>query len=313
MLKGKVLITGGTGSLGIALTAFLVAKGIDPSNITLLARNETKLNQARLTFPRVRCETGDVRDLDWLRTIFPDHSYVIHAGALKVVPTAEVNVRETVSTNVLGSQNVAMAAVESGVSKVIGISTDKACQPQTVYGASKFLMEGLFREANGWSNRTSFNVVRYGNVLGSNQSVVPFFESQIAQNKPLTVTQYSMTRFWLSMIEALTLIWDGLSWQETGVVIVPKAKASNMLTMAKAVAPDDNYLITEIGRRPGEKIHEKMIHLGETYHTRDAGKYFVIYHPSNAVADALPDGFEYTSDKCEQYSVKELREKIAES
>lgn len=313
MLKGKVLITGGTGSLGTALTSYLISKGVVPKDITLLARNETKLNQSRLKFPDVRCEAGDVRDLDWLRTIFPGHSYVVHAGALKVVPTAEVNVRETVSTNVLGSQNVAMAAVESDVTRVIGISTDKACQAQTVYGASKFLMEGTFREANTWfPERTTFNLVRYGNVLGSNQSVVPFFQSLIEQHKPITVTMFNMTRFWLSMEEALSLIWDGLFWEETGVVLVPKAKASSMLTLARAVAPT-NYPIVEIGRRPGEKIHEKMIHAGEDHHTKDAGKYFVIYHPANQVKNPLPVDFEYGSDTCEQYSVEELRQKIAES
>lgn len=313
MLKGKVLITGGTGSLGMALTSFLMSKGTAPKDITLLARNETKLNQARTKFPEVRCEAGDVRDLDWLRTIFPGHTYVIHAGALKVVPTAEVNVRETVSTNVLGSQNVAMAAVESNVSRVIGVSTDKACQAQTIYGASKFLMEGIFREANSWSpNNTSFNLVRYGNVLGSNQSVVPFFRSLIEQDKPLTVTMFSMTRFWLSMNEALYLIWDSLFWDETGIILVPKAKASTMYRLAIATAPE-NYPILEIGKRPGEKVHEKMIHAGETYHTRDAGKYFVIYHPATISKNPLPDNFEYSSDTCEQYSMEDLRIKIAES
>lgn len=308
---GKILITGGTGSLGTALTIYLINKGVNPSDITLLARNETKLNQSRQKFPAVRCEAGDVRDLDWLRTIFPGHSYIVHAGALKVVPTAEVNVKETISTNVQGSQNVAMAAVESGVKRVIGISTDKACQPQTIYGASKFLMEGLFREANNWSaGKTAFNLVRYGNVLGSNQSVVPFFQSQVARNEPLTVTQFSMTRFWLSMQDALDLIWDSLFWDETGVVLVPKAKSSNMFMLAKAVAPDNDYRIIETGRRPGEKIHEKMIHAGEAHHTRDAGKYFVVYHPASVIENSLPSDFEYCSDTCERYALEELKEKI---
>lgn len=313
MLSGKILITGGTGSLGTALTSFLInSKDVSPKDITLLARNETKLNQSRIKFPDVRCEAGDVRDLDWLRTIFPGHRYIIHAGALKVVPTAEVNCRETMTTNVIGSQNVAMAAVESGISRVIGISSDKACQPQTLYGASKFMMESLLRESNSWGN-TSFNTVRYGNVLGSNQSVVPFFKNLIEKDKPITVTQFQMSRFWLSMVDALDLIWNSLFWEETGVILVPKAKASDMLTLAKAVIPHNNYPIIEIGKRPGEKIHEKMIHSGETYHTRDAGKYFVIYHPANSVSDPLPEDFEYRSDTCEHYSVEELRQKIAES
>lgn len=311
MIDGKILITGGTGSLGNALLIDFINRGVDPRNLTVLARNETKLNQTRAKFPLVQCKTGDVRDLTWLQAIFPGHDYVIHAGALKVVPTAEVDVRETVSTNVIGSMNVALAATESGVKRVIGVSTDKACEAQTQYGSSKLLMEGLFREADGW-NKTSFNLVRYGNVLGSNQSVVPYFQSLVAQGKPITLTSGKMTRFWLSMLDALNLIWDALNWNESGVTLVPKAKASNMYILAHAVVPETGYPIIETGKRPGEKMHEKMLHSGEVYHSRDAGKYYVIYHPSKLVDDHLSDGFEYCSNTCEQYTTKELKEKIAE-
>ena len=307
------LITGGTGSLGTALTRRFLREGVPPQNITLLARNETKLNASRVLFPGVRCESGDVRDLAWLQTIFPGHSHVIHAGALKVVPTAEVQVRETVTTNVIGSMNVAMAAVESGVQFVVGVSSDKATQSSTIYGSSKFLMEGIFREANGWSSgETRFNTVRYGNVLGSNASVLPYFQSQVRQGKPLTVTMFSMTRFWLSMQEATQIINDAIYYHDSGVVLVPKAKASDMYTLAKAVAPHDDYPIVEIGRRPGEKVHEKMIHSGEAHHTKDDGNYFVIYHPADEIFNHLPEDFEYTSKDCDHYSLNALREKIRE-
>lgn len=309
MLSGKILITGGTGSLGTSLTADLLLKGVLPQNITLFARNETKINQARTRFPGVRCEIGDVRDLSWLQTLFPGHDYIIHAGALKVVPTAEVSVKETVSTNVIGSLNVAMAAVESGVKRVVGISTDKSCQPSVSYGATKFLMERLLVEADSWG-KTTFNTVRYGNVMLSNASVIPLLQSLVRQNKPLTITQFSMTRFWLEMQESLDLIYDALLWEESGIILVPKAKASTMKVIADAVVPYKGYPIVEIGRRAGEKIHEKMIHAGETHHTRDIGKYFVIYHPHTKLDDPLPENFEYTSDTCEQFTVDELREKI---
>lgn len=305
MLDGKVLITGGTGSLGTALIISLIKKGHRAKDITVLARNETKINHTRTMFPELRCEIGDVRDLTWLQTIFPSHDYVIHAGALKVVPTAEVSVRETVSTNVIGSMNVALAAVESGVKRVIGVSTDKTCQAETMYGASKMLMEGLFREANTWSN-TTFNLVRYGNVLGSNQSVVPYFQELIKQNKPITVTNLNMTRFWLGMDEAVKLVWDALLWDESGITLVPKAKASKMSTLVCALIPTAHYPVIEVGKRPGEKMHEKMIHQGETYHTRHNDEYFIVYHPNKPLRDHLPEGFEYASNTCEQYTAEEL-------
>lgn len=312
MQDSKILITGGTGSLGTALIAYFLEKGHSPNNITIIARNELKLNQTQAKHPSVRCESGDVRDLDWLRTIFKGHEYVIHAGALKVIPSAEVRVKETLTSNVVGSMNVAIAAVDAGVKRVVGISTDKAVQAATIYGCSKYLMEGLFREADRWSD-TSFNLVRYGNVLGSNQSVVPFLRTLIAQDKPLTITRLDMTRFWLSMLDAIKLVVDAATCEETGITIVPRAKASDMLTLAKAVAPDDNYPIIEIGKRPGEKVHEKLLHAGETHHSREAGYNFIIYHPAHLVLTPLPENFEYSSNTCEQYTVDELKQKIAES
>lgn len=175
-------------------------------------------------------------------------------------------------------------------------------------------MEGLFREANGWSpGVTSFNAVRYGNVLGSNASVLPLFRSLIKDNKPLTVTQFAMTRFWLSMRDAVYLVMEAVTLPQSGLVIVPEAKASDMYVFAKAVSPSDEYPLVETGARPGEKIHEKMIHAGEAHHTTRMGDRFYIHHPAEEVLDRLPEGFEYRSDTCDQFSIHALREKIAES
>lgn len=309
MKKVKILITGGTGSLGRAL---IHRYSRQPQyDVTIIARNEKNINQVRSQHPEVRCEIGDVRDLSWLQTIFPGHHLVIHAAALKVVPTAEVNVRETILTNVYGSENVAKAAVDAKIKRVIGVSTDKACEVQTIYGSTKMLMEGLFREADNWSEETSFNLVRYGNVLRSNQSVVPFFERLIREGKPLTVTQLDMTRFWLSMNDAIDLIEYAIRLGDSGLVIVPKAKSTTMQELAEWISPE-GYPIKEIGIRPGEKVHEKMVHAGETLHTEDAGKYFHIHHPSARITNHILLGTEYTSLTCEKMTREELYQKLNE-
>lgn len=290
----RILITGGTGSLGTAIVERGLREQWDVT-FTVLSRNETRMAQFRKQFPEVRCEIGDVRDLAWLATIMPGHDVCIHAAAIKQVPTAEVNVRETVLTNVVGSQNVAMACVEAGVKRVVGISTDKACQPTTIYGNTKALMEGLFREADGWSPDTDFILVRYGNVLRSNASVVPLFERQIAEDKPFTVTRRDMTRFWLSMPQAIDLVLDAMKWDDTGVVLVPKPWAMAMEDLCKALDPKRQ--IVEIGIRPGEKIHEQLVNSSESLHMEDHRRYFVIYPPQTEVNPELrcEPGFEFTS------------------
>lgn len=260
----RLLITGGSGSLGTAFLARARAEGWS-DKITILARGETRISQVRKEHPEVRCEIGDVRDLKWLNTIVPGHSHIVHAAAIKVVPTAELNSREAVLTNVQGSMNLAMAAVEAGVGRVVGISTDKACIPATTYGATKMLMESIFREADNWSPLTSFVTVRYGNVLRSNNSVVPLFEKQIANHEPFTLTDGEMTRFWLPMNQALNLIYYALGIEEGGLVIVPRPPAMSMLDLAHALDPDRE--IKYIGIRPGEKLNETLLHGMESAHT----------------------------------------------
>ena len=290
MLGNKVLITGGSGSLGTAILQRAHDEGWN-TEFTVVARNETKMSALKKKFPDVRCEIGDVRDLSWLHTIFPGHDTIAHTAAIKIIPVAELNVRETVLTNVIGSMNVAVAAVQAGAKRVIGVSTDKSCLPNTQYGASKFLMEGLFREANTWGN-TEFNLVRYGNVLRSNASVIPFFEKLKDSGERLRVTEPSMTRFWLSMGEAIDLIIDAAEFKETGIILVPKPPAMSMHDLALAIS-DQEYDV--IGVRPGEKIHEHLISSGESLHTRDDGKYFVIYPPNIGTDKPLSVGFEYVS------------------
>lgn len=304
MLKGNIFITGGSGSLGTAILHQAKAEKW-PATFTVIARNEPKMNAVRQQFPDARCEIGDVRDFHWLKTIMPGHNVVIHAGAIKVVPTAEVNVRETVLTNVNGSMNVAMAAVESGVERVIGVSTDKACNPTTIYGSTKHLMEGIFREANSWSSFTSFMLVRYGNVLRSAMSVVPFFEKLIREGKPLTITDYRMTRFWLGMHSgAIDLIQQAVNWPFTpGVILVPKAPMLSMVELAYALAGDD-YPIQETGIRPGEKIHEEMVHEGELLHTIEFDKLCVINAPNKPVA--MPMKAPYSSRTAPKLTKEQL-------
>lgn len=287
----KLLITGGTGSLGTAILTRAEKENWN-CDITVLARNETKIAQTRARFPQYRAEIGDVRDLDWLRTIIPGHDTVIHAAALKIVPVAEINVKEAITCNVEGTKNVAIACAEAGVENAVLISSDKACG-STLYGNTKRLGEGLFREANSWRN-TTFKSVRYGNVLKSNASLVPYFEKLIKENKPFTITDFRMTRFWLSMKQAIDLIFYALENSPAGTITVPKAPAMSVVDLAKALDLDREQV--EIGIRAGERLHENLVIAEEALHTIDIGNYFIIYSPREKVKSNLPILYEYTSD-----------------
>lgn len=287
----KVLITGGTGSLGRAILRRAEEENWN-TEITVLARNETKITETKRDFPFVRAEIGDVRDLNWLRTIVPGHQVVIHAAALKIVPVAEINVKEAVTSNVEGTKNVAIACAEAGVGRALLISSDKACGP-TYYGVTKRLGEGLFREANNWRD-TEFLAVRYGNVLKSANSIVPLFERLIRENKPFTITHLEMTRFWLSMKQAIDLILFALDNSKRGTITIPKAPAMKVVDVAKTLDP--NREIVEIGIRPGERLHETLVVREEAMHTVDIGEHFIVYPPKTAVANALPFQYEYTSN-----------------
>lgn len=319
----KVFITGGTGSLGRALLDFL-PKQTDVDEITVYSRDEVKQGETRRLYPDVNYMLGDVRDYDRLLLAMRGHDAVIHAGAYKQVPSAEANVDEAIYTNVFGSLNVARAALLCNVTYVIGVSTDKACMPVNAYGATKSLMEKLFQQFDGLANNqdTIFNVVRYGNVLGSRGSVVPLFRSQMAA-RHFTVTDPHMTRFWMTLQDAVNLVWATLSNEAVhdGAILVPECPASDMLTLLRAVVKeatgqeDDSYDIESIGTRPGEKTHEQLVHRNESIHTlrpTDDVPYFQIL-PATAEMETPQDGFEYLSAGARQLTVDELVDMIRES
>jgi UDP-N-acetylglucosamine 4,6-dehydratase/5-epimerase len=288
-----------------------------PAHFTVVARNETKLSLTKQKFPHVRCEVGDVREINRLIELFPEQNTIIHAAAIKIVPVAEASPSEAVRTNIIGSMNVARAAIDSKVDRVIGISTDKVCGP-TYYGITKRLMEAVFREANG-RGVTEFVLCRYGNVLRSNNSIVPLFEKQIAEDKPFTVTDPRMTRFWLSMRMAIDLILDTLENAKPGEIYVPMAPTMKLIDLARTLDPD--RAIEVIGIRPGERLHETLIVREEAQHTGMVGAEpkFVIYPPDKyprhlSSVCPLPDQYEYTSEDTTRYLTSEkMLELLAES
>lgn len=311
MLKGNILITGGSGSLGTAILDRATRENWD-AKFTIIARNESKMNVVRQRFPRVKCEIGDVRDFDHMRTLFQGQDLIIHAAAIKIVPVAEANPREAILTNVMGSMNVAQAAVQAGVSQVVGISTDKACGP-TYYGTTKRLMEGIWREARNWG-KTKFRLCRYGNVLKSNNSVVPFFEKQIADNKPFTITDFRMTRFWLSMKQAVDLIiYTATRWEENGIIIVPEAPMMSIVNLAKTLDPNRQQI--EIGIRPGERLHEILIMPEEAMHTLKTDNHFFVFPPETELGRyrIFEPTFSYTSETARQLTVEEMKKLLEDS
>lgn len=265
----SVLITGGTGSLGKSLVRYF----LDHTNarrVIIYSRDELKQHSMRIEFqddPRLRWFLGDIRDLDRLKRAFHNVDFVIHAAALKQVDTGEYNPMEFIKTNVLGSQNVIDASIDSGVKKVVALSTDKASSPINLYGATKLTADKLFVAANNYSFSygTLFSVVRYGNVMGSRGSVIPFFKSLADQGKPLPITDLRMTRFWISIDQAVKFVVDSLEIMTGGELYVPRIPSMKITDLAKAVAP--NAELVEIGMRPGEKLHEEMISADDSRRT----------------------------------------------
>ena len=265
----SVLITGGTGSLGNSLVEYLL-KETKARRIAIFSRDELKQQHLRIQFqddPRLRWFLGDVRDLDRLGRAFHGVDYVIHAAALKQVDTGEYNPMEFVKTNVLGSQNVIDASIDAGVKRVVALSTDKASSPINLYGATKLTADKLFVAANNYSQAygTSFAVVRYGNVMGSRGSVIPFFQEIVAQGNPLPITDLRMTRFWISIESAVKFVIDSLEMMTGGELYVPRIPSMKIIDLAHAVAPDAK--LEEIGMRPGEKLHEEMISADDSRRT----------------------------------------------
>jgi UDP-N-acetylglucosamine 4,6-dehydratase/5-epimerase len=295
-LEGKILITGGSGSLGTAIIERATKEKWDV-DFTVVARNESKMQVLQRKYNNVRCEIGDVRDERRLAQLFRGQDLVIHAAAIKIVPVAEANPHEAILTNVIGSYNVCSAAIEAEVPKVIGISSDKACGP-TYYGLTKRLMEGLFRQASEMNSFTQFVTCRYGNVLKSANSIVPLFEQQAAAGLPLTITDRGMTRFWLSMKQAINLILLTNAEAQSGQIFVPRAPAMGLQDLAHALYPESKIKV--IGIRPGERMNETLIVEEEALHTTlrvlgNRESYFCIHHPKKPESN-LAKNYTYTSD-----------------
>jgi len=265
----SVLITGGTGSLGKSLAEYLL-KETKVRRIAIFSRDELKQHHLRIAFkddPRLRWFLGDIRDLDRLKRAFHGVEFVIHAAALKQVDTGEYNPMEFIKTNVLGSQNVIDASIDAGVKRVVALSTDKASSPINLYGATKLTADKLFVAANNYSFTygTTFSVVRYGNVMGSRGSVIPFFQEIASQGKPLPITDLRMTRFWISIESAVKFVIDSLELMKGGELYVPRIPSMKITDLANAVSPGTK--LEEIGMRPGEKLHEEMISADDSRRT----------------------------------------------
>lgn len=263
--QGKtVLVTGGTGTFGQAFIRFLL-ENVGVSAIRVFSRDELKQWEFRRHLPddRLRFLIGDVRDRDRLLRAFDGVDVVVHAAALKQVPSCEYNPFEAVKTNVLGAQNVVDAAIERGVERVIALSTDKAANPINLYGATKLCAEKLFVQGNNYagSHQTRFSVVRYGNVAASRGSVIPLFIEQRAKGQ-ITITDRRMTRFWVTVRQAVELVKGSIEVMRGGEIFVPRLPSVRVVDIAEVIAPGSDFI--EIGVRPGEKLHETLVTIEES-------------------------------------------------
>ncbi|MBP2201432.1 FlaA1/EpsC-like NDP-sugar epimerase [Methanococcus voltae] len=280
--KGKtVLITGGTGFLGRALVKEILKQ--DPHSIRVFSRDEVKHYKLQELFgknEKIRSLIGDVRDYDRLKKALKGVDIVIHAAALKRLDILEYNVEESIKTNIMGTLNVINACLENNVEKAILVSTDKACSPVNTYGACKFVSERIFTESNynKGSCKTIFSCVRYGNVLESTGSVIPFFEDKIINGKKIPLTDPRMTRFIISPQEAVQLIFNALTYAVGGEVFIPKLPAFKITDLIEILNEKHNSSngVELIGLRPGEKIHELMINYAEVPRTYDFKNMYVI-------------------------------------
>ena len=276
----SILITGGTGSFGKMFTKLILERNPDVKRLVILSRDEQKHFNMAMDFPEskypaMRYFIGDVRDRNRLERAFEGIDIVIHAAAMKHVHLAEYNPSECIKTNIDGAQNVIAAAIKCGVKKVVALSTDKACAPINLYGATKLTSDKLFITANNIKGKRDlkFSVVRYGNVMGSNGSVIPFFLKKRKEGV-LPITDKNMTRFNISLEDGCQMVFDAIENSWGGELFVPKIPSYRILDVAKAIGPD--CILEEVGIRPGEKLHEEMITVSDAPNTYDIGKYYAI-------------------------------------
>jgi UDP-N-acetylglucosamine 4,6-dehydratase len=300
-----ILLTGGTGSFGNAFVRRVLG-GFPDSVVRVYSRDELKQSEmhARFGDERVRYLIGDVRDARRLVRAAEGADVIVHAAAMKQVPASEYNPFEAVQTNIIGGQNVVDAAIDAGVQRVVALSTDKAVNPVNLYGATKLCAEKIIVQGNAYAagRATRLSCVRYGNVVGSRGSVVPLFARQIGEGR-LTITDARMTRFWITLDQAVDLVLYAFEHMVGGEIFIPKIPSMRITDLAEAMAP--GLPIDYIGIRPGEKLHEGMLTIDEARHSIDAGDVYVVLpehpwweaHPKWLDGAPLPDGFEYTSDR----------------
>ena len=325
MFKGAtILITGGTGSFGKNYVNHML-KYHQPKKLIIYSRDEMKQWDMARQFVddnRVRFFIGDVRDRNRLYRALDGVDYVVHAAATKIVPTAEYNPFECIKTNIDGAMNLIDAALDKGVQKVVALSTDKACSPANLYGATKLASDKLFVAANvyGGEGGTQFSVVRYGNVMGSRGSVIPYFLS-LPENEPLPVTDTRMTRFMITLEEGIALVNRAFNDMRGGEIFVKKIPSMNVMDIAEAVRPGCSTIVC--GVRPGEKLHEKMISSEDSNFTFEFESHFVICSPlliehiseyKHFMGNKVADGFEYVSDtNTDWYTVEMLKDWIVKN
>ena len=321
MLNNKsILITGGTGSFGKAFTKY-VLEHYEPKKIIIYSRDEFKQfimqNEFKEYKDKLRFFIGDVRDKERLRRAFEGVDYVVHAAALKQVPACEYNPAEAIKTNINGAQNVIDAALDTGVKKVVALSTDKAVNPVNLYGGTKLVSDKLFIAANAYagSKDICFSIVRYGNVAGSRGSVIPFFHNIIKNGgTELPITDYRMTRFWISLQQGVELVIKALEEAKGGETFISKIPSFKITDLAEAMLP--GCKMPEVGIREGEKLHEIMVTVEDSATTYEYDKHFIVYpqvcwndkQRINESGKKVADGFSYSSgNNTEWLSVEDIR------